>query len=327
MGRAMVRSIGKRETARFASPNARFGVAALVAYFIAACAVEPVDYEAPTVDIDVTLTPIRDFSTGIVTQQGDLFQVGYAAAVAAAGGQTYVVDASVQGLVRIDDARGEARLVYELEDTSTSGVYVTTDLIVYVVDRQNRSVIELDESGWERRRFYDPRLIPAPVDVTETAFGGTVLIADELTQRLAMFDSMANATGMLASTLSPVTTATSIAAVAATDRYVFVLDRDSREVIQLDLNGRIVATYGEEELRLPVALAVDECERVFVADGHPDGLFVSARSEFGASSRAKLPPDITLAVTDLWVAGNELYVAAGAAGVQALIVDPPCMGL
>ena len=165
------------------------------------------------------------------------------------------------------------------------------------------------------------------MDVTETAFGGTILIADELTQRLAMFDGMANPTGMLASTLSPVTMAASVEAVAATDRYVFVLDRDSREVTQLDLSGRIVATYGEEDLQLPVALAVDECERIFVADGHRDGLFVSARSEFGASSRAELPPEIVLAVTDLWMAGNELYVAAGAAGVRVFIVDPPCIGL
>ena len=323
----MVRSIGKCESAQIAAPNGRFGLTTVAACFLAACAVEPVDYEAPTVGIDVTLTTIRDYSSGVVTSQGDLFQVGYAAAVAAASGQTFVVDASVQGLVRIDDARGEAILLYELADTMTSGVYVTTDLIVYVVDRQNRSVIELDESGWERRRFYDPQLIPAPVDVTETAFGGTVLIADELTQRLAMFDGMANPTGMLASTLSPVTAAASIAAVAATDRHVFVLDRDSREVTQLDLSGRIVATYGEEELQTPVALAVDECERVFVADGHPDGLFVSARSEFGASSRAGLSADIALAVTDLWIVGNELYVAAGAAGVRAFVIDPPCLGL
>jgi hypothetical protein len=323
----MVRSIGKCESARSVAPNLGFGLATVVACVLGACAVETVDYEAPVVGIDVTLTPVRDFSSGIVTPQGELFQVGYAAAVAAASGQIYVIDASVQGLVRIDDSRGDARLVYELEDATTSGIYVTTDLIVYVVDRQNRSVIELDESGWERRRYYDPRLIPAPVDVAETAFGGTVLIADELSQRLAMFDSMANPTGMLASMLSPVATAASIAAIASTDRYVFVLDSDSREVTQLDLMGRIVATYGEEELQLPVALAVDECERVFVADGHPDGLFVSARSEFGASSRAALPGQIAPTVTDLWIDGNELFVAAGAFGVQTLIIDPPCMGL
>jgi hypothetical protein len=152
-----------------------------------------------------------------------------------------------------------------------------------------------------------------------------VLIADELSQRLAMFDAMSNPTGLFITTLSPVAVAASIAAIAATVDSVFVLDAASREVTQLDLNGRPVMTYGEDALLAPVALAVDECRRVFVADGHPGGLFVSSPEFYGSNSRALLPIEITPAVTDLWIDGNTMYVAAGNLGVYVMAVDPPCM--
>lgn len=307
----------------------------LVALFVAAClvsacALEPGAIEPPpTADIDVTLTPTREFGGGTsapLTENGKRRQLGYAAAVAASSGSVFVVDSTVPGLVRIDAARNDVQIMQKLADAGTSGLYVTTDLIVYVVDRANRAVLELSESGSERRVFADTLLIPAPVDVTEMNWGATVLIADELTQRLATFDSMASHTGMLNPTLSPVTVAAAINAIASTDQYVFVLDSASREVTQLDLYGRPVGTYGEDALLAPVAMAVDECQRIFVADGHPDGLFVSSPDSYGMSSRAAVPAEIALAVTDLWIDGSELYVAAGPFGVHVLSIDPPCMG-
>jgi hypothetical protein len=281
-----------------------------------------------TAGIDVTLTPIEAFGAGgtattMPTRGGA--QLGYAAAVAASGGFVYVVDGALSALVRLDPARTEVRILHSLKDPNTKGLHVSADQIIQVVDRYNRAVVELDQSGWERRRFIDSRLIPTPVDVAQTNWGSTVLIADEISQRLAMFDAMSNPTGLFITTLSPVAVAASIAAIAATVDSVFVLDVASREVTQLDLNGRPVMTYGEDALLAPVALAVDECRRVFVADGHPGGLFVSSPEFYGSNSRALLPIEITPAVTDLWIDGNTMYVAAGNLGVYVMAVDPPCM--
>ena len=253
-------------------------------------------------------------------------RLGYAAAVAATGNVIYVIDAAASGLVRIDEASGEVRLLYELRDANTAGLHVSQDMIIQVVDRYNRAVIEIDQSGWERRRFSDSRLIPAPVDVTQTNWGSTILIADELSQRLAMFDSMSNPTGLFTTTLSPVVAAASIKAIAATENFVFVLDGASREVIQLDLSGRPFGTHGEDALLAPLSLAVDNCQRIFVADGHSDGLFVTSPEFYGSSTRASLPPEVTPAVTDLWIESNMLYIAAGNLGIYVMAIDPPCLG-
>ena len=279
--------------------------------------------------IDVTLTTVNSFgamgSPTMIPGAGGM-QLGYATAIAATGGFIYLIDAAAPGLTRLDAMSGNIRLLHELRDTNTSGLYVSADAIIQVVDRYNHSVVEVDQSGWERRRFSDSRLIPAPVDVTQTNWGSTILIADELRQRLAMFDSMSNPTGLFTTTLSPVAVAASIKAIAATANYVFVLDAASREVTQLDLNGRLVGTHGEDALLAPVALAVDECQRIFVADGHSDGLFVTSPEFYGTNTRAALPPEATLAVTDLWIDSNMLYIAAGNLGVYVMAIDPPCLG-
>ena len=182
-------------------------------------------------------------------------------------------------------------------------------------------------TGLDRDRTLPQFLDPVHQSALLAIDAPASLIADALPQHVAVFDTVASPAGALPSTLSPVALAASINAIAATDEFLFVLDAASREVMQLDLYGRMVATYGEDELLAPVALTVDACMRIYVADGHNDGLFVTSPDEFGSSARAALPTEIIQAVTDLWMDGDDLYVAAGAAGVHVLLVEPRCAAL
>lgn len=302
----------------------------LAAASLAACALDPGTYEAgEEAGIDVTLVPVSVIGgPGAIGLDagGGTSQIGFAAAVAARAGRVFVVDSMSRGLVQVDVFGGEARTILELRDAGTSGLHVTQDLIIYVVDRQSRSVIEVADTGWERQRYADPRLIPAPVDVTEINWGASIVIADELSKRLVLFDGLSNPTGMLNSTLSSVISVASIGAIAANNGSVFVLDTASREATQLDLQGRPVATYGEDALLAPVAIAVDACGRVFIADGHAEGLFVSSYEYQGTNARATLPGEIVAAVTDLWIDHSELYVAAGPFGVHVFAIQPGCTG-
>ncbi len=301
-----------------------------VLFSLGACALDPGGYVASEDGgIEVTLFPVSVIGgAGAVNlgMTGGMGQIGYAAAVAARAGSVFVVDSMAPGLVQVDAFGGEPRMVRELRDAGTAGLYVTRDLIIYVVDRHSRSVLEISDTGRERRRYADSRLIPAPVDVTELDWGSRIVIADELSKRLVLFDSLSSPIGLMNSTLSPVMSAASIGAIAASNGSVFVLDTASREVMQLDLQGRPVATYGEDALLAPVAIAADACGRVFVADGHMDGLFVSSYEYQGTGFRAALPVEIAAAVTDLWIDGSELYVAAGPFGVHVMAIQPACAG-
>ncbi len=297
---------------------------------LGACAMDPGSYETGgDAGIDVTLVPVSVIGgAGAVglDAAGSSTQIGFAAAVAARAGRVFVVDSMAQALVQVDVFGGEARTVLELRDAGTSGLYVTQDLIIYVVDRQSRSVLEIGDTGWERQRYADARLMPAPVDVTEINWGSSIVIADELSKRLILFDGLSNPTGMMNSTLSPVISVASIGAIAGNNGSVFVLDTASREATQLDLQGRPVATYGEDALLAPVAIAADACGRVFIADGHAEGLFVSSYEYQGTNARAALPGNIAATVTDLWIDHSELYVAAGPLGVHVFSIQPGCTG-
>ena len=294
-----------------------------------ACAIDSGEFE-PGEDpgIDVTLVPVSTVGgpgSASLDANGGLQQLGFAAAVAARAGRVFVIDSMARALVQADVFGTDLRVVQELRDASTSGLYVTSDLTIYVVDRQSRAVLEFSENGWERQRYADHRLIPAPVDVTEVNWGSAIVIADELSKRLVLFDGLSNPTGMMNSTLSPVVSVASIGAIAASNGSVFVLDTVSREATQLDLEGRPIATYGEDALLAPVAISADACGRVFIADGHQDGLFVSSYEYQGSNARAALPVEIAGAVTDLWIEGSDLYVAAGPFGVHVFSIQPRCM--
>lgn len=278
-------------------------------------------------DIEVSLQPTQtiDSSSALVTSDGERHALGFISAVAASGGYLFVVDSTVPGLLRVDPVTEEIEFLRALRDAVTPGVYARPDLVVYVVDRYLRAVVELDESGHERHIFHEPELVAMPVDVAMSDWGSSLVVADELRKRLVLFESFSTLMGIVPSPIAPVSVAASISAIAATNEYVFVLDSASREVMQLDLGGRFVATYGEDTLLAPVAMAVDECQRIFVADGHPDGLFVTSPDFFGSSARAGLPREIASTVTDLWIDGNELYVAAGAFGVWIMSIEPGCL--
>lgn len=278
-------------------------------------------------DIEVSLQPIQTFGGAIgalLTLGGEPYVPGFVSGVAASGGYLFVVDAALSGLLRVDMVSGEAQVMRTLRDATTAGVFVRRDLVIYVVDRYNRAVVEMDESGHERHVFREPHLVAAPVDVAVTSWGSSVVVADELTQRLVLFESFSTLIAALPSAMAPVSVASSIGAISATRDHVFVLDSALREVTQLDLYGRSVATYGEDSLLAPVAMVVDECNRIFVADGHPDGLLVTSPDFLGSIFRAPLPREIASEVTDLWIDGSELYVAAGTAGVWVMSINPGC---
>jgi hypothetical protein len=279
--------------------------------------------------IEVILTEVGQYGSSLSSigaGLSDEHRLGFAGAVAEGGGYIFVVDPSLRALVRVDPEQGTLRILHRLQDPNTAGLYVADDLSVFVVDRSNRAVIQLDSSGSSIRRYHDRRHMPEPIDVTKSNWGSTVLIADDLTQRLVTFDGISNLTGAMSASLTPVEVSVSIRAITATNEFVFVLDDSSREVTQLDLRGRIIDTYGADALGIPAAFAVDDCHRIFVADSHMDGLYVTSTDSFGDGFRAALPENIAQSVTDLWIGGNRLYVAAGAMGIYVFDIFPACFG-
>lgn len=292
---------------------------------LGACAVDGFDHTSASVanDQPLSITLGRQIGASVSgpKNQGN---IGFAAAVAARAGYVYIVDSAAGALVQVDPVNSVARPVRRLPDARHHGLHVTADQIVYVVDRSSRSVLQIDETGQVRRALSDERLLPAPIDVAGTTRGSVIVVADELTNELVIFDPFFGPAEVIGDARFPANRAVSITAIAGGADSVFVLDGIQREVLEFDLFGRLIASFGEDDLRVPVALAVDDCNRVVVADGHPAGLYVSGSGPFGRPVRVPLDVAVDSAVTDLWIDGSELYVAAGTGGVQVFFMEPPC---
>jgi len=283
------------------------------------------ELQAPDEDVRLTLiATIGSQAFGPMFGGGGRYQLGFAAAVAARSGNVFIVDTAARGVVRFDPAMTRAEFLYPLADPNTRGLHVSQDLIVYVIDRAQRAVIELSDTGTPRRHYEDASLLPAPVDLTLTNWDSTLVVADELTAQLVVFDSMAGPSAVLGANIAGPRLASAVQAIGSSQNTVYILDANLQEVVQFDLAGRPLGTYGEDYLSAPAAVAVDECGRVYVADGHRDGLFVGLGGVFGRGMRVGIDPAVNLAITDLWVDGDELYVAAGAAGVHVYLIEPGC---
>lgn len=282
---------------------------------------------------DTTLTLIQQIDAGTLLYYRDAFTqgasdrrytLGYAAAVAAYGNDIYVVDQASGQLVRINLSQSEASVLMTLPDPRTHGIHVRPDRTIFVVDRNARGIRQLDESGRMIRLFSDQRLMPAPVDVTETDWGNIIVAVDELSNQLVLFNTLGGPIDVIGSGTWRPTIAQTVHAIAATPNSVFVLDRDMGEVMRFSLRGDQTGNYGEDELAVPTALAIDHCGRLFMADQSGQGILVSSTDMMLPSGRARQDDFLPDQITDLWVDSGALYIAAGIQGISIYLVEPPC---
>ena len=307
--------------------------ASLVAWLLPGCA--DLDSAAftgqhRTQDSEVTLTLTQRIDVGTPLRGANGrpgMTIGYVSAVAASGGDIYIVDQAAGGLLRVDPMLFDATVIARLADPSTHGLYVANSGRVYVVDKAMRAVRQFDRDGTELRPLQDVDLAPAPVDVAESDWGSSIVVADDLTGQLVFFSPLGPTTDVAGIDENRLSVAQRLHALAASGNELFVLDAGAADVSRFDMRGRQTAYYGQDELELPTALTVDDCGRLFVADSSGAGIFVSAFDMRLPPARARQDTPVERNVTDLWWDSGYLYVAAGIDGVAIYSVEPRCGAL
>jgi len=319
---------------KWATPRLLLVVTSLL--LLSACTnLDPYNLEnlGEVLDSKVTLTFVQRIDSGTVLHTQDFgfgsptsssHILGYAAAVAANGNDVFVVDQVSGNVLRINVPTGETRVLANLVDATTHGLFVSQDRSIFVVDKFERAVRQLDDTGRTTRLFVDDILIPTPVDVTETNWGD-IVIADELNSRLVLFKPLASVFDVIGSSMRRLSVAQTLHSVSAVGNSVLVLDSAAGEVMRFNLNGNQVGNYGEDDLVIPTAFAVDQCGRMFVADGSGLGLHVSVPDMMVPPARTEQNTPVPDSITDMWVDGSFLYIAAGSLGIVIYLIEPPCV--
>jgi len=258
---------------------------------------------------------------GSVTSAAALAELS---AIAAFGNDVFLIDNLGRRLLHVNLAAYSQRTVASLPDPASRGLYLDRDMTVFVTEPSNRRVRRFDRDGRELASLDTAFSGHVPSDVALTDWGRLIVVADRLENRLLMLHVLGGVYESFRPELAERPYLTSIAAIAASDDAVFVLDREGGELVRFNTDGRPTASFGADELIRPTAVAVDACGRLFVADAMPDRLYVSSEDMTMPAHRIPLPAVKASDVVDLWIDGSLLYALTSASEVAIFAIEPGC---
>jgi hypothetical protein len=186
-------------------------------------------------------------------------------AVAARGNDVLIVDTGAGRIYRYDIALDALITLAGAPATPQTRIAIGPDLSAYVLDTTARQVLRFARDGRLLQTFRtDAALTPA--DFALGADNVSLQLIDRTSMQLALLTQV----GASVLPLRPERPDGSLTgppiAIAVGRAGTYLLDATNGVVDLVDRDGRVVRTFGKGELSLPVALAVDRFERVYVSE-------------------------------------------------------------
>lgn len=200
-----------------------------------------------------------------------------------------IADIETRGILRIDATNtvmaSSVGPYVSAFGTRTAPRFVRTDLAgsVYAVDGVNDDIYVYDQDLVAVTNFSPPyRALGLPQgQLTGLAFGGygEMYVADRLNSRVFRFDASGVHVGDFGSEEAPWARLNRPAGIACDDYdgSVYVCDLGERRIVVYDNTGALLRTFGQADLREPVAVAIDRNGHVFVADHSRRAILVYSR--------------------------------------------------
>ncbi|HEY0845486.1 MAG TPA: hypothetical protein VGE12_08965 [Noviherbaspirillum sp.] len=226
-------------------------------------------------------------------------------AAAARNGILYVVDLGHRQILRYDMARMAISPFSNHVVSGPSALAVGPDLSLYVTDFASGRV---QHFSWDGRRLPElgqESVLRRPVAVVPDDAAGQVYVADSLYNHVVVFSSLGHTITTLRSDESR-----SIESMARGPDGLYLVDRLSRQVVVLGLDGVDRYAFGSDTLKDPRAIVVDRFNRVFVSDDFDNTIKVFEDGELVASvGGSGTAPGMFNRITHLSLDRNTLYVA------------------
>lgn len=240
--------------------------------------------------------------------------------VAARNNLVYIVDAGHRQIFRYDAAQMAMSRFADYAAVAVAGIVPAPDMSLYVVDTGARQVLHFSHDGRPLRSFGSEQALARPVAVVLDEPTGQLLVADSLYNHVVVFNSLGRALGTLKSDESR-----SIEAMARGPDGLYLVDRLSRQIVVMGMDGLDRYAFGAGSLKDPQAIAVDRYNRVFVSDGFDNTLKVFQRGQLVATvGGAGASPVRFNRITCLWLDHTTLYVADSLHNrIQTFHVAPP----
>jgi hypothetical protein len=242
-------------------------------------------------------------------------------ALAARGGDLVILDSGTGAAYRYDAALNIMSALGGVPAQAGTQLAMGADFSLYAVDQQGRRVLRIARNGQVLASYRDAINLPRPVDVAVDDARGLVIVADGTFNHLVAFHALGGASYVI-----PLRGAGgrphAVSAIALGADAIYFADPLCRCVARVAYNGGVLATFGQDALAQPGALAVDRYQRVFVIDQFERALKVFERGILIATlpaSRFGMQQ-----IDDVWIDDSVLYLADGlGARVEAQRLSAP----
>lgn len=260
--------------------------------------------------------------SGTVPEAGGATYVRWQHPTLAAGrnGFLYVFDAGRRQIYRYDPMQQSMTRFHETLSEGIRSMAVASDLSLYVADANARQVNHYSWDGRLLRSFSSSLELGQPVAIVLDEPHDRLYVADGLFNRVVVFNSF----GLVLSVIRPLESH-GIEAMAVGADALYLVDRASRQVVALGMDGKERIVFGAEVLKDPVAIAIDRFNRVYVADQFDDRIKIFEGGKMiAAFGRQGSVPGAFHRITGLSIELNTLYVSDSLnARVQMFSVVPP----
>ena len=238
-------------------------------------------------------------------------------AVAAAGADLYVADAGLGQIFRVEPFGN--RLTPLGTRASAPGMRMAAELdgSLYLLDPVNRRIQRLSRDGRALQIFAGDATVASLRDLALDPSRGRLLAADALNRQIVAFRPLGGSFELLPVQAGPRHTLNSLDAIAVGPDALYAIDARCACIARIAFDGRVLATFGHQNLSRPEHLAATRDGRVFVSDRGSRAFVVfrdGALEETLPWARFGITEVTDLAYGDSW-----LYVA-DAPGAQVLML-------
>lgn len=242
-------------------------------------------------------------------------------AAAARGTDLFIVDAGRNAVFHYDLLRQTLRRFLVPVGQPGIRLCVLEDQTVLALDPFQRRLMRLTREGVLLSSLQDAVMLAGALDVAYDDARGIAWLNDATGGRLVAVRPALNA--LVPVPLQAGEAVAQVTAIAIGPDALYAIDAARRRVLRLDDQGRVLQAFGELDLKLPCALAVDRYRRVYVADALGVQVYFDGRLLVALAARALGAVEIR----DLRIHGDDLAIADGSgARVHLFRVMPPGRG-
>jgi len=206
--------------------------------------------------------------------------INYPTSIGAYGDNIYFADSETYNVFRYNRKQNVIFQLYATSsqiDSRMGGIHINSDLSFFVADKMSGSVFHFDMDGYLIKQYVDLKNMRSPVSVVFDEELATIYIADNVYDRVVLFDK----NGVAFSTIGKRGTGAGkfmrIVDLSLGPDGVYVIDKQNKLIQVFSRTGEFRYSIPRGEVKSPSSITVDRKGRIYIADKSDNSIKIYGR--------------------------------------------------